>query len=470
MKIKDLSLLAVFAFLFCSCSSTIDDRGVSLTPATEQIVAKGLDIPADGVDTTLEFPLGRNTNLANIYYFDNDENWCKIKCDSSVENHAFFVSLLFQPSQDLLVRKSVLSVTSGSNIYHINIRQKAAKQAYAENSCYVFPSTGGDFTVTIKSNTNFTPDYVWRLVGYGDTTRVRSVDWMSGSEIGDKVYPSSDSEATLHFHVNLNTGLGRTASVCLTADSTRKITYFKIRQEPRSLKADETHTVSFYEYDPLEVIFGRDKENLSHLRHLTINGYVTGSDVSYLADLVNGKDGIRPLDSLDLSNSYFEKSMKDLYKCIPERLFFGSPCHQVKIPGNTVFINKEAFACCNQLTSFTIPASVKGIGDRAFALCGQLKEIIIPKGSALKKIGDEAFNTGTELESIYLPATINYISNKGFVGLRAREIHAGWTAPPVLTNGFVTKGCTLYVPKGCVEKYRNAQVWGQCDQILEEKE
>ena len=470
MKIKDLLLLAVPGLLFCACSSTIDDSSIPLNPTTEQIVAKGLEIPADGVDTTLEFPLGRNTNLADIYYSDKDENWCRVKCDSSVENHAFFVSLLFQPSQDLLVRKSVLSVTSGGNIYHINIRQEAAKQAYAEDSCYIFPSTGGDFTVGIKSNTNFTPDYVWRLVGYGDTTRVRPVDWMSGSEIGDKVHPSSHSEATLHFQVNLNTGLGRTASVCLAADSTRKITYFEIRQEPRSLKADETHTASFYEYDPLEVIFGRDKENLSHLRHLTINGYVTGSDVSYLADLVNGKNGIRPLDSLDLSNSYFEKSMKDLYKCIPERLFFGSPCHQVKIPGNTVFINKEAFACCSQLTSFTIPASVKGIEGRAFALCGQLKEIIIPKGSALTDIGDEAFNTGTELESIYLPATINDISNKGLVGLHAREIHAGWTAPPVLTNGFVTKGCTLYVPKGCVEKYRDAQVWGQCDQILEEKE
>ncbi len=469
MKIKDLLLLAVPGLLFCACSSTIDDSSIPLNPTTEQIVAKGLEIPADGVDTTLEFSLGRNTNLANIYYFDNDENWCKIKCDSSVENHAFFVSLLFKPSQDLLVRKSVLSVTSGSNIYHINIRQKAAKQAYAENSCYVFPFTGGDFTVTIKSNTNFTPDYVWRLVGYGDETKVRPVDWMSGSEIGYKVHPSSHSEATLHFQVDLNTGLGRTASVYLVADSSRNTTDFEIRQEPRSLKADETYTASF-DSDPLEVIFGRDKDNLSHLRHLTINGDVTSSDMNYLADLMNGKNGIRPLDSLDLSNSYFDKSMKDLYKCIPERLFFGSPCHQVKILGNTVFINKEAFACCSQLTSFTIPASVKGIEGRAFALCGQLKEIIIPKGSVLAEIGDEAFNTGTELESIYLPATINYISNKGLVGLHAREIHAGWTTPPVLTNGFITKGCTLYVPKGCVEKYRDAQVWGQCDQILEEKE
>ena len=81
MKIKDLLLLVVLGLLFCACSSTIDNRGVSLTPATEQIVAKGLDVPAEGVDTTLEFPLGRNTNLANIYYFDNDKDWCKIKCD-----------------------------------------------------------------------------------------------------------------------------------------------------------------------------------------------------------------------------------------------------------------------------------------------------------------------------------------------------------------------------------------------------
>ncbi len=141
-------------------------------------------------------------------------------------------------------------------------------------------------------------------------------------------------------------------------------------------------------------------------------------DMSYFANLAKKY----ALQSLDLSNTHFNRSgrLNDTEKSVSERMFFGSTCSNIAIPSNTVYIRKETFADCNQLTCFTIPQSVRYIGDRAFA------------------------------------------------GLHTKELHVEWMVPPILKEGFITKGCSLYVPKGCVDKYKSEKYWKDCDQILEE--
>ena len=88
--------------------------------------------------------------------------------------------------------------------------------------------------------------------------------------------------------------------------------------------------------------------------------------------------------------------------------------------------------------------------------------------SKLSSIGDEAFNTGTVLNSLYIPSTVHNISDRAFVGLHTKELHVGWLVSHVLKEGFITKGCSLYVPKGCVDKYKSVNFWKDCNQILEE--
>jgi hypothetical protein len=60
------------------------------------------------------------------------------------------------------------------------------------------------------------------------------------------------------------------------------------------------------------------------------------------------------------------------------------------------------------------------------------------------------------------------MTGKALVGLHAKEIHVEWTTPPILKAGFVSEGCNLYVPKGCVDKYKASKFWQDCDRILEE--
>ena len=52
-------------------------------------------------------------------------------------------------------------------------------------------------------------------------------------------------------------------------------------------------------------------------------------------------------------------------------------------------VGNYAFASCNQAESLTLPASLTAIGSRAFRTCSALKEIVIPDG--VTSLGSEAF-------------------------------------------------------------------------------
>ncbi len=65
---------------------------------------------------------------------------------------------------------------------------------------------------------------------------------------------------------------------------------------------------------------------------------------------------------------------------------------------NVTGIDDNAFFYCFELTSITIPSSVKSIGEYAFSNCKNLTSIILPNG--LTSIGNWAFSECTGLESI----------------------------------------------------------------------
>lgn len=372
---------------------------------------------------------------------------------------------------NLFARKAILDVksTNGST-YKISISQAPYDSAYPESSIYTVSSSGGDLTVKVKANCAFKTKFVWRIDGYGDSAHIRKVDWIHG-DVGKAIQPSENGETTLHFHIDLNTGWGRNANLLFVgvkqSDDWLKSKSLEIRQEPRAFQTSEGYTIpSVTDRDPLNVVFGQDRDNLNRIKYLSIKGLVDMGDMRYFADFA--KD-CSP-QSMDLSNTHFDQSarLNDTEKSVSERMFFGCACSNIAIPSNTVYIEKEAFAECGKLTHFTIPKSVRYIGDRAFAFCGNLRDITITYDTKLSSIGDEAFNTGTVLNSLNIPSTVHNISDRAFVGLHAMEIHVEWAVPPVLKEGFTSKGCVLYVPKGCVDKYKSAKFWQDCDQILEE--
>lgn len=137
-------------------------------------------------------------------------------------------------------------------------------------------------------------------------------------------------------------------------------------------------------------------------------------------------------------------------------------------------IPNEAFADCNALHTIKLPANLERIGERAFIgtwRLGTKEGLTIP--SKVREIGAEAFYKSLfDAVDIVLPASLTNIYS-AFEGSGARVIHC-YMPEPLPLNGFSFGGggslsnCKLYVPKGCANKYRNAEVWRDFD--IEEME
>ena len=108
----------------------------------------------------------------------------------------------------------------------------------------------------------------------------------------------------------------------------------------------------------------------------------------------------------------------------------------INIKEGTVSICPSAFYGCTALTSVTIPNSVTTIGYDTFMGCTGLTSVTIP--NSVTSIGSSAFSGCTGLKKIY---SLNPV-------------------PPVIYwDTFVAYDVDLFVPKGCVPKYKEAKYW-----------
>ena len=82
-------------------------------------------------------------------------------------------------------------------------------------------------------------------------------------------------------------------------------------------------------------------------------------------------------------------------------------------------INSNTFLGCSDLTSITIPASVKNIGDQAFYGCSSLTSFIIPNG--VTNIGDSAFSGCQKMTEITISASVVNIGTSVFTNCGSLE-------------------------------------------------
>lgn len=139
-------------------------------------------------------------------------------------------------------------------------------------------------------------------------------------------------------------------------------------------------------------------------------------------------------------------------------------CNNSKIPNTVVSIENYAFLGCMSITSITIPNSVVTIGDHAFSDCTSLVSMEIP--NSVTAIGYFAFGFCSNLVTLTISNSVTKIGEGAFSGCSSlASVHCLATIPPLCEEGInvfdneVQETSTLFVPFGCLQKYKEADIW-----------
>lgn len=166
---------------------------------------------------------------------------------------------------------------------------------------------------------------------------------------------------------------------------------------------------------------------------------------------------------------------------------------EITIPNSVTYIELDAFTGCHSLTSVVIPNSVTRIGSYAFAGCRSLESVEIPSSitkiewgtfllckslrsvklpNSITEIGMSAFEDCHALSSIVIPQSVQKIEARAFAKCTVlKEITCLNTTPPEAINILADyETCTLIVPNGSLNDYKNHEEWGKFSNIQENPE
>ena len=218
----------------------------------------------------------------------------------------------------------------------------------------------------------------------------------------------------------------------------------------------------------LEELLG---DNKAEITKLTLKGELNNSDFSVLQWMADSDGSLEVLDM---------EEVEGLTKIINRAFWDCRNITSICLPEGITEIGESAFAQCPNLTSINIPKSVKRIKGAAFRYCENLSTVVIPKGvtviewelfeecsmlssvsipEGVTEIEECAFNTHSyNLTSITLPKTLKKIGWKAFWAYGLSSVTCEATEPPVLERDAFRSytGRILYVPEGCVEKYKGS--------------
>ena len=148
------------------------------------------------------------------------------------------------------------------------------------------------------------------------------------------------------------------------------------------------------------------------------------------------------------------------------------------IPETVQVIDERAFQCNKHLVEIALPKNVKEIGVCSFYGCEELREVTIE--GPVTSIPWRAFDGCLKLREVDIPASVQSIGGLSFASCGSlRTIIVRNPEPPHFEfeddpEDFETMGaffdtdlhrCTLFVPEGSVEAYRQAPGWKLFKQI-----
>ncbi len=244
---------------------------------------------------------------------------------------------------------------------------------------------------------------------------------------------------------------------------------------------------------------------------LKIVGEINGTDLRFIREMagsdVDGESTPGKLSVLDLEEAkiveggdcYYQKDKDDDYfytskDVIGDYAFrFCESLTEVTIPSSVTALGEEAFRGCTGLYGMDIPSNVTSIGEEAFndcsglhyayisssvteindftfQYCTSLDQVSIPSG--VTKIGEAAFYNCTSLPRVTIPLSVTSIAEEAFAECRSLEsIYVNWETPIAVPasvfDGVDKSKCTLFVPKGTAQNYKQTDVWGDFKNIEE---
>lgn len=144
----------------------------------------------------------------------------------------------------------------------------------------------------------------------------------------------------------------------------------------------------------------------------------------------------------------------------------------IKVGANVESIGSSFYK--SQLTKIHFAEKSKLLGIGAFAFqYAEIKEIYLPNG--LESLGNNTFECCYRLEKVVMPSTVTSMGKKIFNGCGINKkfiVYVERTNPTIPTSAFTgwekgPENWVLYVPRGSLEAYKNAQYWRDFGTILE---
>ena len=207
------------------------------------------------------------------------------------------------------------------------------------------------------------------------------------------------------------TVLSDNTSVTVTGATDTTITELKI---PELVRYDD------YDFQVTEISY-RAFDNCSRLTQI-----IMGNNVEKIVNYAFA--GCKNLTDVELSNSLSDAGYKAFSEC--------TRLEEITLPASLTGNASEMFSGCNSLkkvnfaegattipnglfknmsiTTFECPDSITRIGNEAFQNCSKLESVVLSKN--LEKIGASAFENCTKLTEVELPETLKIMENDYYGG------------------------------------------------------
>lgn len=139
---------------------------------------------------------------------------------------------------------------------------------------------------------------------------------------------------------------------------------------------------------------------------------------------------------------------------------------KVVIGKGVTSIGMGMFSYCNNLTSLSLPSTLKNIDTYSFVGCESLEAVVIPNG--VTNIGSSSFAGCKKLSSVTIPKSVTYIGALAFSGTPWFEAQRSIDTPFVIINGllidvFYKLSGDVVIPSA-VNKICDQAAWG-CSEI-----